>query len=186
MSRIGRKPIPIPESNQVNFNDHILEVSGPKGKLSMEILPEINIEIKDNQIFVTPGSNIKNIKSLHGLTRTLVNNMIIGVSEGFTKQLEMKGVGYRAEMKEGNVVFNLGFSHPVIFKIPETIDIMVNKNVITISGCDKQLVGQTAARIRALKPPEPYKGKGIKYADEIIRRKAGKAVKAAEGAGKGA
>ena len=182
MSRIGKKPIIIPENITVKQNGNSLEIKGEKGTLTVKTHPDMSVEINGNNIIVTPKKKDRLSRSLHGLTRTLISNAIDGVGGGFTKQLEMKGVGYKAEVKDKELVLNLGFSHPVIFNIPDTISIEVKKNTITITGPDKQLVGETAARIRRLRPPEPYKGKGIKYVDEVIRRKAGKAAKAAEGA----
>lgn len=183
MSRIGKKPIILPEGVSVSTKDNAIYVSGPKGELTM---PEPrNIEVNINEKTVSLKLRRGKIdNNLYGLNRTLIDNMVHGVSEGFVKSLEMKGVGYRAEVKENILVLNLGFSHPVNFTIPEGITIDVKKNIININGCDKQLVGETAARIRRFRPPEPYKGKGIRYVDEIVRKKAGKAAKAAEGAAK--
>lgn len=181
MSRIGKKPVIIPEGTKVTLEDMTLKATGPKGELSVVLRPEMKITVGEDTIAVEPKGNTRLHRSLFGLTRTLIDNVVQGVNAGFSKQLEMKGVGYKAAVEEGKLVLHLGFSHPINFEIPEGIAIEVKKNQMTISGIDKQLVGETAARIRRLRPPEPYKGKGIKYADEIIRRKAGKTAKAASG-----
>ncbi len=182
MSRIGKKPIIIPEGVTANLAAAHIEFKGPKGEISVSYRPEMKVELKDGQILVSPKANSRLHRALFGLTRTLLSNGAMGVSVGFTKQLEMKGVGYRATVEGETLVLQLGYSHAINFPIPDGMIIEVKKNQINISGIDKQLVGETAARIRRLRPPEPYKGKGIKYADEIIRRKAGKTAKAA-GAG---
>jgi len=184
MSRIAKKPIIIPEGVTVKNDNGIFSVSGTGGNLDLQLTREIDVNIADNIIKVNAKYNSRKSRSISGLTRTLIQNMVSGVTEGYVKTLEMKGVGYRAEVQENTLVLQLGFSHPVNFAIPDGISIEVKKNTISIAGIDKQLVGETAARIRRLKPPEPYKGKGIKYTDEIIRRKVGKAAKAAEGASK--
>ncbi len=181
MSRIGKKPIDIPEKVDVKIDNNKISVKGLKGELSLDVHPLVQISQKDNQILVTvKNSEDKEQASLWGLSRTLVNNLITGVTEGFSKQLEINGIGFKAQLKGDKLVLNVGFSHPVEYSIPEGIQINVEKNIITISGIDKQKVGQVAAEIRAIKKPEPYKGKGIKYIDEVIRRKAGKVVKGAE------
>lgn len=181
MSRIGKQPVVVPDGVEVKLNENILIVKGIKGELTQEIHPSVAIEQKDNEILVTVKKpDEKSQRALWGLFRKLIYNMVIGVSEGFTKQLEVNGVGFKAVI-EGKVLnLQLGFSHPINYSFPEDIDIVVEKNLITITGPDKQKVGQAAAEIRAFKKPEPYKGKGIKYIDEIIRRKVGKA--AAKGA----
>jgi large subunit ribosomal protein L6 len=153
-----------------------MKVEGPKGKLTQSFLPDITIEIKENEGIVTRKNDSKRSKSLHGLYRNLLNNMVIGVSNGFAKTLLINGVGYRAEMGSGSIILNLGFSNPIEYPIPENIDIQIDgPNKIIISGIDKQQVGQVAAEIRSLRPPEPYKGKGVKYEDELVKRKVGKA-----------
>ena len=180
MSRIGKKPVIIPENTEVTFTNSTLNAAGPKGELSVELRPEMKITIAKNTISVEPKGSTRLHRSLFGLTRTLIDNTVRGVNDGFSKRLEMKGVGYKAVVEGETLTLHLGFSHPVNFKIPAGIEVETKKNQITVSGADKQLVGETAARIRRLRPPEPYKGKGIKYADEIIRRKAGKTAKATE------
>lgn len=176
MSRIGRKPITRPDNVKVTINDNIITVEGPKGVLQQRIPQDISIEIKDNEMLVTRPSDAKDHRALHGLTRALVANMVDGVSKGFEKKLEMVGVGYRAQMQGSKLVINIGFSHPVEVEPPQGIEFEVPAPTkITVKGIDKQLVGNTAANIRAIRKPEPYKGKGIKYEGEVIRRKAGKA-----------
>jgi len=188
MSRIGKKPITIPSQVKVLKKGDQIEVSGPKGTLTQTIHPKIRVALKDGQILVSRQGNDKLARSLHGLTRTLIANMITGVTEGYQKTLELHGTGYRAS-KEGNrIKLTLGFSHPVYVEPVEGITIDVpDQKTIVVSGIDKQLVGQVAAQIRALKKPEPYKGKGIRYKGEVIRRKPGKAGKvgAAGGAAAG-
>lgn len=179
MSRIGKKPIIIPEGTKVSYDNNVFETTGHKGTLSVDIRPEMNVDITGESITVVPKGKSRTHRSLFGLTRTLIDNAVKGVNEGYTRILEMKGVGYKAIVEGESLVLHLGFSHPINFAIPEGIGIEVKKNQMTISGRDKQLVGETAARIRRLRPPEPYKGKGIKYSDEVIRRKAGKTAKAA-------
>ena len=176
MSRIGRMPITVPAGVTVNVAEgNVVTVKGPKGELTRALRSEMNISMEGNVITVTRPSDEKLHRSLHGLTRTLLSNMITGVTDGYKKELEVNGVGYRCNKDGKNLVMNLGFSHPVI--IPEiegiTIDVPAPNKVI-VSGCDKQMVGQFAAEIREKRPPEPYKGKGIKYVDEVIRRKVGK------------
>lgn len=179
MSRIGKKPISIPEGVKIEIAGAKIAAKGPLGSLELDIHPRIKIKEENNQIIVIPIGNDKLAKSLHGLTRTLINNMIIGVNSGYKKQLELKGTGYRVALDGDKLNFNLGFSHPVIYDVPTNIKAEINKNIITISGIDKQLAGRVAAEIRRLKLPEPYKGKGIRYKDEEVRRKAGKTVKSA-------
>ncbi len=181
MSKIGRKKIIIPEGVKVKVIGHTVKVSSPKGEQNFDLQKNISVEVFENSVSVNRKKDDKLSKSLHGLTRQLIDNMVIGLSRGFIKQLDFKGVGFKAEVSGGVLTLNVGFSHPVIFKVPEGIEIKVEKNVITVSGSDKQKVGQAAAEIRAIKPVEPYKGKGIKYINEIPRRKAGKAAKAAIG-----
>ena len=176
MSRIGRAPITVPAGVEVNVADgNAVTVKGPKGTLTQNLHPNMTITQEGNVITVTRPNDLKENRSLHGLTRTLLNNMIVGVTEGYTKKLEVNGVGYRVT-KEGNkLVMNLGFSHQVTMEEKDGITIEVpDPNHINIVGCDKQKVGQFAAEVREKRPPEPYKGKGIKYVDEVIRRKVGK------------
>ena len=178
MSRIGRKPINIPAGVEVKFENSVMTVKGPKGTLTQKINPNMTVEINEGIIEVKRPNDDKENRSLHGLTRTLIANMMIGVTEGYKKQLEVNGVGYRCQKQGKQLVMNLGFSHNVVFEDTEDITIEVpGPNSIIIHGADKQKVGQFAAEIREKRPPEPYKGKGIKYVDEYIRRKEGKAGK---------
>ena len=176
MSRIGRMPIAIPAGVTVVIaENNKVTVKGPKGTLEKCLPVEMTIKQEDNQVVVTRPNDLKKMKSLHGLTRSLIANMITGVSEGYEKKLEINGVGYRAQKKGKEITFNLGFSHPVVMTDPEGIETeMDGQNIIIVKGIDKEKVGQYAAEIRELRKPEPYKGKGIKYADEVIRRKVGK------------
>lgn len=174
MSRIGKKPIEIPKEVKVQIDGQKVLVEGPKGKLEKEFRPEIGIEIKEGKIFLFPKIETKMTKALWGTYRQLIANMIEGVQKGYQKQLEIEGLGYRAEMEGENLVLRVGYSHPVKISPPAGIKISVEKNIITVSGIDKELVGQVAAKIREAKPAEPYKGKGIKYVGEKIRRKVGK------------
>ncbi len=178
MSRIGKKPIEIPAGVEVKIEGSKVTVKGPKGTLTNEFSPAISITQEGNEIIVTRPSDVAEHRSLHGLTRTLVANMVIGVTEGYTKQLEVNGVGYRCAKQGKDLVMNLGYSHQVIMPEVEGISIEVpSPNLVVISGPDKQKVGQFAAEVREKRPPEPYKGKGIKYVGEYIRRKEGKAGK---------
>lgn len=182
MSRIGKKPILIPKGVEVKIEKDLFLVKGPKGELTLKIHPHVSVFLEDGTIKITvKNPEIKEDKALWGLYRSLIKNMILGVTSGFEKKLEINGVGYKAQVSGEKLILHVGFSHPVDFLIPRSVAITVDKNVISVSGIDKQLVGETAARIRAIRPPEPYKGKGIKYIDEVIRRKAGKAAKAAGG-----
>ena len=176
MSRIGRLPIDIPAGVEVKIEEgNKVTVKGPKGTLEKCLPVEMTIKQEDNQVVVTRPNDLKKMKSLHGLTRSLIANMITGVSEGYEKKLEINGVGYRAQKKGKEITFNLGFSHPVVMTDTEGIETeMDGQNIIIVKGIDKEKVGQYAAEIRELRKPEPYKGKGIKYADEVIRRKVGK------------
>ena len=176
MSRIGRLPIDIPQGVEVKIEEgNKVTVKGPKGTLEKNLPVEMEIKLEDNQIVVSRPNDLKKIKSLHGLTRSLIANMVTGVSQGYEKKLEINGVGYRAQKKGKEITFNLGFSHPVAMTDPEGIETeMDGQNIIIVKGIDKEKVGQYAAEIRELRKPEPYKGKGIKYADEVIRRKVGK------------
>ena len=178
MSRIGRKPINIPAGVTVTVNEGVVTVKGPKGELTQKVHPNMTVEINGDVVEVKRPNDDKLNRSLHGLTRSLIHNMVIGVTEGYKKELEVNGVGYRVQKQGNKVVMNLGFSHQVI--VEETDDIKIegpDPNNIVILGCDKQKVGQFAAEVREKRPPEPYKGKGIKYKDEVIRRKEGKAGK---------
>lgn len=178
MSRIGKKPIEIPAGIKVTLNESLMSVEGPKGKLTQNIHVKSLVEINDNVITVTNTDNSKLSRSLHGLTRTLIYNMIVGVISGYEKKLEIVGVGYRANLKGKKLDLALGFSHPVSIEPPVGIEFVLDgQTKITVKGIDKQLVGQVAADIRKLRKPEPYKGKGIRYANEYILRKAGKAGK---------
>jgi large subunit ribosomal protein L6 len=179
MSRIGRLIIVIPEGVKVVLNARVLDVSGPNGTLQVEIHPKLTLDISDNTISVKRLDDEKISRSVHGLTRALIANSIEGVSKGFEKQLEIVGVGYKATLDGNDLTLKLGFSHEIKIKPKEGITFEVKKNLLTVKGSDKQLVGQTAAEIRSLKKPEPYKGKGIKYVGEHIIRKVGKAVKGA-------
>lgn len=174
MSRIGKLPIEIPAGVTITVDADLITVSGPRGTLSQLQLPHVTVTIDGNVLTVTRKSEEKIAKSQHGLMRALINNMVVGVTKGFEKKLEINGVGFRVSGGGQAITMNLGFSHPVAYKAMEGISLTVEKNNITVSGIDKQKVGQVAAEIRALKKPEPYKGKGIKYADEVILRKAGK------------
>jgi len=178
MSRIGKAPVNIPDKVDVKIEGNLVMVSGPLGKLDCTLRPEISIVKEDNKLILKPNSDDRKTGALHGLSRTLVNNMVVGVSQGFTKTLEIQGVGYRAA-KEGNVLnLALGYSHPVQIDPPAGIEIVLESNVkIVVKGADKQLVGDIAAEIRSKRPPEVYKGKGIRYAGEVVRRKAGKTGK---------
>lgn len=183
MSRIGKKPIKIPEGVEVKIDGQKVIVKGPKGELQREVRPEIKIEIGKKEILVTPCKETKRTKAFWGLTRALLFNMIKGVTEGYEKKLEMEGIGYGASLEGEDLVLRVGFSHPVKIKQPEGIKFSAGKNTITISGINKEQVGQIAAKIRRVRPPEPYKGKGIRYAGEQIRRKVGKKAAGAEGEG---
>jgi large subunit ribosomal protein L6 len=175
MSRIGKKLISLPKGVTAEVKDGAVSVKGPKGALSASVPNGITAKIENNEITFTRENNEPKIRALHGLARALTNNMVVGVSEGFSKKLEMVGVGYKAEKKGKWIQFSLGYSHPVIFAAPAEITIDVTTPTsLTISGIDKQLVGAVAAKIRSIRPPEPYKGKGVKYSDERIIRKAGK------------
>jgi len=176
MSRIGKIPVEIKENVKVVISGRKITVSGPKGELNLTVHAAVKIEANETQIKIKPVSGSKSSREQYGLTRTLISNMVTGVTEGFEKRLEFKGVGYRASVENGKLVMALGFSHPTIYTPKQGVEIRVEKNTIIVNGIDKQMVGQTAAEIRALKKPEPYKGKGIRYEGERIRRKAGKAA----------
>jgi large subunit ribosomal protein L6 len=175
LSRIGKLPIPIPEKVEVNLKDHFMTCKGPKGELSRHLSPEMEIKIENNEIIVNRPSDGKEHRSLHGLTRSLIANMVEGVSTGFTRKLEIIGVGYKAEMKGKNLMLTVGYSHAIVMNFPESVQTSVpNPNEIVVDGADKELVGMIAAKIRSFRKPEPYKGKGIRYSGEYVRRKAGK------------
>lgn len=176
MSRVGRNPIPIPKGTKVKLDGDVFVAEGPKGKVSETVLPRMEVEIGESEVLVKRLGESRDDRAKHGLTRALLSNAVIGATEGFSKVLQINGVGYRAEVQGKNVNFSLGYSHPIVFPIPDGIEIEVDKsNNMTVRGPRKQQVGQVAAEIRALRKPEPYKGKGIKYSDEVIRRKVGKA-----------
>jgi len=178
MSRIGNKAVEIPDRVKVNIdNDGAVSVEGPKGKLSWKLPRDISGKIDNNKVTLARSAETRTARALHGLSRALVHNMVQGVSQGFTKQLEIEGVGFKAAVQGSNLNLSLGFSHPILFQIPKEIKITVIENTkLTIQGIDKKLVGQVAADIRRFYPPEPYKGKGVRYAGEQIRRKEGKTV----------
>lgn len=178
MSRIGKKPIQLPQGVTVTKNGRLVNVKGPKGELVKEIVPETDIMVDGNVLTVKTISSSRRVPALWGLSRALLQNMVTGVTSGFEKKLEIEGVGYKAVAEGPNLSFSLGLSHPVKFPAPTGITLAIEKSVITVSGTDRELVGETAARIRRLKPPEPYKGKGIRYMGEVIRRKAGKKASA--------
>lgn len=177
MSRIGKQPITIPSGVTITVDEQAVLVKGPKGELSQFMMPGINVKIESDTVTVTRDSDEKEHRSKHGLMRTLVNNMIVGVTQGFEKKLEINGVGFRVALVGTTLKMNLGFSHEVVYQLPEGIQAKVEQNTITISGNSKQLVGQVAAEIRSLKKPEPYKGKGIQYVGERVLRKSGKSGK---------
>ncbi len=178
MSRIGRLPIDIPADVTIEVASQDVSVKGPKGELSLTVARPIEVKVEDGQVVVTRPDDERESRSLHGLTRTLLNNNIIGVTQGYTKGLEVVGTGYRVAQKGTAVEFALGFSHPVLVEAPAGITLTVEgNNKVTVAGIDKQAVGETAANIRKIKKPEPYKGKGIRYAGEVVRRKVGKAGK---------
>jgi large subunit ribosomal protein L6 len=174
MSRIGKKPVALPEKVQVAIKDGVLEVKGPKGELSYTLTDMVSVEQIDKEIIVKPVDDSNKSRAMWGLTRMLIFNMVTGVTDGFKKSLEFNGVGYKAVVQGDKLVLNLGYSHPIDYQLPEGIAAKVTKNVIELEGCNKELVGFAAAKIRSFRPPEPYKGKGIKYSDEVIIRKAGK------------
>lgn len=179
MSKIGKIPITVNNDIKVTMEGSAFKVNGPKGEASYEIPSGISVKLEDGQLKLNiVNENDKTISAIYGLTRANLANIIKGVESGFEKKLELQGVGYRAQLQGNELVLSLGFSHPVKFKIPQNIKIVVAENIITISGIDKILVGETAAKIRGIKPPEPYKGKGIRYKGEVVRRKVGKAAKA--------
>ncbi|MFK5927592.1 MAG: 50S ribosomal protein L6 [Desulfuromusa sp.] len=178
MSRIGKLPVTIPANVEISLDGNVMTVVGPKGSLSQELHERMTIAVETDQIKVARPSDSKQDAALHGLTRALINNMVVGVTAGFKKDLEINGVGYRAEISGNTLTLSLGYSHPVVYAIPEGINVEIEKQTkLSVVGIDKQLVGSAAAKIRSYRKPEPYKGKGIKYADEHIMRKAGKTGK---------
>jgi len=178
MSRVGKKPISIPEKAKISYKDRVFTAQGEKGSLSRVIHPAVDLNIEDNAINVTIENQDRKTRALQGLTRSLVANMVTGVNNGFERVLEINGIGYRAEVNGKQIVLNLGYSHPINFDIPEGISAIVEKNtILKLSGIDNEKLGHAAAAIRRLRPPEPYKGKGVKYAEEHIQRKAGKTGK---------
>jgi len=178
MSKVGKKKIEIPPEVKISYENRKLTVEGPKGKLELTIFPGLDLDIKEKEISVIKVGEGKKVQAMWGTTRQLIRNMIEGVTKGFEKKLEISGLGYRAEIKDNNLILHVGFSHPVLFPIPEGVSISVDKNIITVSGINKELVGNVAAKIRKIKEPDPYKGKGIKYVDEVIRRKLSKKQRA--------
>lgn len=174
MSRIGKKTILIPSGVEVSVNENLVRVKGPKGELERETRPEISVVVENNEIKFIPRKENKKNSAFWGLTRTLVNNMVQGVTEGYEKKLQIEGVGYRAVLEGKDLVFQVGFSHPVKVTPPDGITFAVEKNIVSVSGINKEKVTQTAAEIKRIKPPEPYKGKGIRYEGEIIKKKVGK------------
>ena len=180
MSRIGKQPITIPQGVQVQIEDGLIRAEGPKGKLSQRVPAGMAAKIENNVLTITRDSDHRTARAIHGLTRALVNNMVTGVKDGFERKLEIVGIGYRAQLQGRNIQLALGYSHPVIFPLPDSITAEIDRQVsITLRGPDKALLGETAAKLRTLRKPDPYKGKGIKYADEVIRRKVGKKAGAA-------
>jgi large subunit ribosomal protein L6 len=180
MSRIGKQPIPVPSGVKIAHEAGTLRVGGPKGNLSMRVSPLVEVKVEGDRVTIHPRDETRQARAAQGLNRQLVSNLVTGVSSGFQRVLEINGVGYRAEVKGKALHLALGYSHPVIFALPEGVQAKVDKQtVVTLESADRQVLGEAAAAIRKLRPPEPYKGKGIKYAEERIRRKAGKAVGAA-------
>jgi large subunit ribosomal protein L6 len=175
MSRIGKQPIPIPKGVKVQIEGDVVRAEGPKGKLAQPVPSGLRVAIDDGRVVITRQGDDRRVRALHGLTRALMANMVTGVLNGFERKLEIVGIGYRAQVQGRNIQLALGYSHPVVFPLPETITAEIDKQtVITVRGPDKALVGQTAAKLRALRQPDPYKGKGIRYAEEVVRRKVGK------------
>lgn len=176
MSRIGKKPIAIPKGVKVGVEGQQVEVTGPKGRLALQVHDLCAVRVTDGSVVVSRGADHRAAKALHGLTRALVANMVRGVTDGFERRLEIVGIGYRVQKAGGNLTFNLGYSHPIVFPVPDGVTAEVDKQTaITLRGIDKYQVGQTAALIRALRPPDSYKGKGVRYSDEVVRKKVGKA-----------
>jgi large subunit ribosomal protein L6 len=175
MSRIGKRPIALPKGVQVGVQGQQVEVKGPKGRLELRVHDLCSVKVADGRVVVGRGAEHRTARAIHGLTRALVANMVLGVTEGFERKLEIQGIGYRVQQAGRNLTFNLGYSHPIVFPLPEGVTAEVDKQTaITLRGVDKYLVGQTAAQLRALRPPDPYKGKGVRYAGETVRKKVGK------------
>jgi large subunit ribosomal protein L6 len=175
MSRIGKLPIAVPKGVTVELSEDAISAKGPKGTLSVALPPLVNINQEDGTLTVSRANDDQSSRAMHGLARTLINNLVTGVSTGFSRAIEINGVGYTVETKGNYVIFNLGYSHPIYYEVPEGVSIALDgKTKLTVSGADKQAVGSSAAKIRSFRPPEPYKGKGVKYVDEVIRRKDGK------------
>lgn len=175
MSRIGKLPIVVPKGVTVELSEGSVSAKGPKGSLSYSLPPLVNVVQEEGTITVTRSSDEQSAGAMHGLTRTLISNLVTGVSTGFSRAIEINGVGYTVETKGNYVVFNLGYSHPIYYEVPQGVEVNLDgKTKLTVSGADKQAVGSSAAKIRSFRPPEPYKGKGVKYVDEVIRRKDGK------------
>jgi len=179
MSRIGKIPVEIPDKVKVQVSNQSVEVEGPKGKLSLKIPPMAKVAVDDNKVVVTRQDDTKPSKAQHGLTRSLVQNMVLGVSVGFVKKLEIQGVGFKASLANAKITLNLGYSHEIVYPVPPSIDVTIEENgtKVKIEGPDKALVGKVASEIRSFYPPEPYKGQGVRYSDEKVRRKEGKSVK---------
>ncbi|MBZ9571848.1 50S ribosomal protein L6 [Patescibacteria group bacterium] len=176
MSRVGKKPILIPEKVEVEIKEQRVKITGPRGEILQEIRPEIKVEVKEEKIFISPQIETKKTKAFWGLTRALLASHIKGVTEGYEKKLQLEGLGYRVVLEDNDLVLKVGFTHPVKIKVPEGIKFSVEKNIISVSGINKEKVFQIAAKIRKVRPPEPYKGTGIRYVGEVIRRKVGKRV----------
>lgn len=175
MSRIGKKPIPIPKGVTVTVSGNVVEVKGPKGQLRQPLPPGIVVAIENGAVLTRKSSDDRELDKFHGLARSLVNNAVVGVSEGFKKELDIVGVGYRAEMKGRQIVLSLGYSHPIVFDVPPGIDVAIDRQThITVSGADRQQVGQVAANLRRLREPDPYQQKGVRYTGEVLKKKAGK------------
>ena len=176
MSRIGKQPIPVPKGVEISISGDVVTVKGPKGQLQVDVLPGISAAVEDGNLNISRADDEPQTRSFHGLVRALLANATTGVSEGWSKKLEIVGIGYRADSSGKSVIFNIGYSHPIDFAVPDgiQIDVDAKANVVTVNGIDRQQVGQIAAEIRGLRPPEPYKGKGIRYVDERVRTKAGK------------
>ncbi len=179
MSRIGKLPIKLPENVKVETQGQLVKIAGPKGTLEWKIPENLSLKMGEDNLFVENNREDEKTKMMHGTARSLISNMVTGVSNGWTKQLELVGTGYRAEVSGDSLVLSVGYSHPIKINAPKDVSFKVEKTNITVEGLDKELVGLIAARIRAVRPPEPYKGKGIKYKNEVVRRKAGKAAKTA-------
>lgn len=177
MSRIGKKPVIVPDKAKITFDGSVFKVQGPKGTLERTVHSSVELKIEDNIINVIPADTSRQTRALQGMTRALIANMVTGVTTGFERILEVNGIGYKAEVKDDVISFSLGYSHPVDFKLPPDITASIEKNQIKLSGYDKETLGQIAANIRKLRPPEPYKGKGVKFLEETIQRKAGKTGK---------